>query len=153
DMSGSMCQPCSKIEAAIKAANTMVDTLYNDPNPKTVLINSTNYDLLNIGMVPWNSKVNVRTNEEVPGALANTGTLTVTPETVTPSFDNPFAAAGAPKQSVVYKTNASHVRFLFPPDSDWKGGVYARYLGDDIQTNDADMTLGYVTVGNKDWHA
>lgn len=147
DISGSMCDPCSKIQAAISAANTMVDTLYNDPNPKTVTISGTNYDLLNIGMVPWNAKVNVRTNKIINTANFNAA-LTVT-ENVTP-FINPLTGLN---QSVVYKTNISEVRLLKDPLAGWKGGVYARYLDDSDQTNDADLTLGYGTVGNKAWMA
>lgn len=147
DISGSMCMPCSKIEAAISAANTMVNTLYNDPNPKTVTIGGQNYDLLNIGMVPWNAKVNVRTNKIINTANFNPA-LTVT-ENVTP-FINPVTGS---TQSVVYKTNISEVHLLNDPGAGWKGSVYARYLDDNNQLNDADMTLGYGQVGGKDWVA
>lgn len=147
DVSGSMCMPCTKIQAAITAANTMVNTLYNDPNPKTVTINGQNYDLLNIGMVPWNAKVNVRTNKIVNAANFDPA-LTVT-EAVTP-FVNPLTGA---TQSVVYKTNISEVRLLKDPLTGWRGSVYARYLDDSNQDNDADMNLGYGKVGNKDWIA
>jgi Flp pilus assembly protein TadG len=146
DMSGSMCQPCTKIQAAVSAANTMVNTLYNDPNPKTVEINNVTYDLLNIGMVPWNSKVNVTTNKIVDNTTYNPALTT----TESVSYTHPLTGQA---RSVVYKTNVSHVRFMDPPDADWKGGVYARYIGDNNQTNDADMTLGYTTVGNKQWMA
>ncbi|TDQ78943.1 Flp pilus assembly protein TadG [Dongia mobilis] len=146
DMSGSMCNPCTKIQAAINAANTMVDTLYNDPNPKTVEINNITYDLLNIGMVPWNSKVNVTTNKIVDSTTYNPALTTTEPV----AFTHPLTGEA---RSVVYKTNVSHVRFMDPPDSDWRGGVYARYIGDNDQTNDADMTLGYASVGNKQWQA
>lgn len=145
DVSGSMCQPCSKIEAAIDAANTMVDTLYADPNPKTVLINSTNYDLLNIGMVPWNAKVNVRTNKIIN--TANYDPAQTVAQAVTP-FINPVTGVS---QNVLYKTNISEVLLLNDPGAGWKGGVYARYIDDGNQGNDADMTLGYTTVGGKAW--
>jgi Flp pilus assembly protein TadG len=147
DVSGSMCSPCSKIQAAITAANTMVDTLYNDPNPKTVTINSTTYDLLNIGMVPWNAKVNVRTNKVINTADFDPA-LTVA-EPVTP-FVNPLTGS---IQSVVYNTNISEVRLLNDPGAGWKGGIYARYIDDNDQANDADLTLGYAQIGGKDWHA
>lgn len=145
DVSGSMCNPCSKIQAAISAANTMVNTLYSDPNPKTVTIGPTTYNLLNIGMVPWNSKVNVRTNKVINTANYNPA-LTVT-QNVTP-FINPVTGAN---QSVLYKTNISEVLLLNDPGANWRGGVYARYVDDGNVNNDADMTLGYGTVGGKDW--
>lgn len=152
DMSGSMCIPtCDKIKAAIAAANTMVTTLYSDPNPKTVIINGTSYDLLNIGMVPWNSRVNVTTNSAVSSATYKVGETV--PVAAAKDFQNPLKPDTEPKQTQVYKTNVSEVLFLDPPDANWTGGVYARYLPDGDQTNDADMTLGYTTVGNKEWYA
>jgi Flp pilus assembly protein TadG len=147
DISGSMCMPCSKIEAAITAANTMVDTLYNDPNPKVVTIGPTTYDLLNVGMVPWNAKVNVTTNKQV-NATAYNPALT-TEQLVTP-FINPVTGIS---QDKLYKTNVSDVLLLRNPGAGWAGGIYARYKDDNNQTNDADLFLGYGTFGNKDWLA
>lgn len=145
DISGSMCLPCSKIEAAILAANTMVDTLYNDPNPKTVTINGTTYDLLNIGMVPWNAKVNARTNKIIN--TENYDPALTIAQPVTP-FVNPVTGK---TQSILYKTNISEVLLLNDPGAGWKGGVYARYVDDNNQGNDADLTLGYTSVGGKEW--
>lgn len=147
DISGSMCSPCSKIEAAITAANTMVDTLYNDPNPKVVTIGPTTYNLLNIGMVPWNAKVNVSTNKKV-NSTAYSPALT-TQQLVTP-FINPVTGVS---QDRLYKTNVSDVLLLRDPGPGWKGSVYARYKDDNDQTNDADLFLGYGRFGNKDWIA
>lgn len=148
DMSLSMELPATKIQGAVDAAKIMVDTLYNDPNPKVVTINGQNYDLLNIGMVPWNGKINVRTNtviDNTPFSTAATQTITV------PSYTNPVT--GATNQIYVYKSNISEVLLLSPPPSGWTGGVYARYIQDTSLTNDADLTLGYGAVGGKDWVA
>ncbi|WP_374367667.1 pilus assembly protein TadG-related protein [Dongia sp.] len=164
DMSLSMEQPASKIDGAINAAKIMVDTLYNDPNPKTVTIGSTTYDLLNIGMVPWNGKVNVRTNSVINGNSYDPSVPGSVQEISVPDgFVNPLAdpidptasTLTYPKQYVLYKTNISEVLLLSKPEAGWAGGVYARYIDDNIMTNDGDMTLGYGRIGNaadgKDW--
>ncbi|MBL8710221.1 MAG: hypothetical protein JNL25_13585 [Rhodospirillaceae bacterium] len=147
DMSGSMCMPCSKIQAAQLAAKTLVETLYNDPNPKKVTIGPTTYSLLNIGLVPWAAKVNVRTNNIINAAAYNPA---ATVAHTVPEFTNPVT--GLP-QTVLYSTNISEVLLLSNPPAGWTGGVYARYMPDGNQSNDADLTLGYPTVGGKQWFA
>lgn len=156
DMSGSMCSPCTKIEAAETAAKTLIDTLYADPGPKTVDIGGINYSLLNIGMVPWNAKVNVRYNAAISTAVFDR-TLTVE-HPIVPPFVNPVTGA---TQSVLYTTNISEVMLLSNPPAGWNGGVYARYIDDyrasplvpSDNTNDADLKLGYGTFGGKEWIA
>jgi Flp pilus assembly protein TadG len=160
DMSGSMCMPCSKIEAAEAAAKTLIDTLYADPNPKSIIINGVDYSLLNIGMVPWNSKVNVKYNSAVSSVAYNPALNQAIP--ISPPFANPVTGV---LQDVVWKTNVSDVLMLSEPPADWTGSVYARYIDDfrpaagatpaipNDETNDADLKLGYGKFGTKDWLA
>lgn len=156
DMSGSMCMPCTKIEAAETAAKTLVETLYSDPNSKTVTINGTNWDLLNVGMVPWNAKVNVILNKKVNNQTFDRTKTTVLP--VFPPFNNPVTGV---LQDKVYITNVSPVRLLDNPPAGWTGSVYARYIDDyraspatpNDESNDADLKLGYGRFGTKDWFA
>jgi Flp pilus assembly protein TadG len=146
DTSGSMGSPYSKIESARDAAKDLVGILFgsNTVSP-TVTIEGVTYDLLNIGVVNWNAKVNVTVAD-----VAYDSALT-TSETVT-SFTNPVTGAA---QDQLYFANNSPVPLLSPPDADWQGCVYARYTGDSTSTsdntNDADMSLGQVTVGTKEW--
>lgn len=159
DMSGSMCDPCTKIEAAETAAKTLVNTLYADPNAKTVTIAGVNYDLLNIGMVPWNAKVNVRYNAAVNNQAYD---KTKNTKLMVTSFVNPVT--GDP-QDHVWMTNVSGVRMLVEPPVGWTGAVYARYIDDyraangstpavpNDESNDADLKLGYGRFGTKDWMA
>src|SRR5262249_30959896 len=53
--------------------------------------------------------------------------------------------------TVLYKVNNSPVLFLRNPGAGWKGCVYARYVGDSSNTNDADLQIGDITVGGKYW--
>jgi len=147
DTSGSMGQPMSKIQAAREAAIDLVKILFGDNTESpTVTVDGTTYSLLNIGVVNWNSKVNV--------TLAGTSfNGTVTAETV-PSFRNPVTGA---MQNKLYYAHNSPVPLLSHPGADWKGCVYARYTGDSVSgstagnTNDADLSLGQVTVGGAEW--
>ncbi|MGJ0620409.1 MAG: pilus assembly protein TadG-related protein [Methylocystis sp.] len=154
DTSGSMGSPYSKIEGARDAAEDLVDILFgaNEVSP-TVEIDGVVYDLLNVGVVNWNAKVNVTlAGEAFDPALT-------TSETVTPAFVNPVTGAS---QDRLYFANNSPVPLLSAPDASWKGCVYARYSGDanrysgdpvtvSDNTNDADLSLGQVTVGSKQW--
>lgn len=160
DMSGSMCMPCTKIEAAETAAKTLIDTLYADPNPKSVTLNGIDYSLLNIGMVPWNAKVNVRYNAAISNAPYDPGATSAL--TISPAFVNPVTGV---TQNEVYVTNISPVRLLSIPPAGWRGGVYARYIDDyrapvgatpavpNDESNDGDLKLGYTRFGTKDWLA
>lgn len=145
DMSGSMGQPMTKIAGARDAANTLVGILYgsNTVSP-TYTVDSTTYNLLNIGLVTWNAKTNVTINGGPAYNPALTTTVTV------PSFTNPVTGVA---QTVLYKVNNSPVLFLRDPGVGWKGCVYARYVGDGSNTNDADLQIGSITVGGKYWPA
>lgn len=137
DVSGSMGSSAgstTRIAAARDAATTLVNILYGS--------NSTN-NLLNIGLVPWNAKVKVWT-DGVPYDSSGT-----TPQSVA-NFINPITGAA---QSTVYYANNSQVPLLEAPDSDWKGCVYARYVHDGNDGNDADLLEGLLSVGGKDWVA
>jgi hypothetical protein len=143
DLSGSMGQPMTKIEGARDAAKNLVSILYG-PNTvaPTYTVDGTTYNLLNIGLVPWNSKVNV-------GIAGQTYNPALTTTVTVPAFTNPVT--GATGQTVLYKVNNSPVLFLRDPGTGWKGCVYARYVGDSSNTNDADLQIGDITVGGKYW--
>lgn len=141
DVSGSMGQSVSgvqKIAAARDAATTLVNILFG--------ANATN-DLLHIGIVPWNSKVNVSTTGQ-------TYTNTWTQVCSGPNFVNPLT--GSATNCLWYSSN-SELPMLKKPGSTstetatWKGCVYARYLNDGDSTDDADELEGQITVGGKGW--
>jgi Flp pilus assembly protein TadG len=136
DVSGSMGDSVAggrKIDAARNAAKTLVDILFGPNETK---------ELLKIGVVQWDSNVNVT-------ALGSTfspgGTTTVS----VPSFVNPYTGV---TQGVTYRANNSLVPLLEPPPTGWRGCVLARFL-DDGQANDADVHTGLLRVGTKDWMA
>lgn len=139
DVSGSMSQSVGgvqKIAAARSAAATLVNILFGS--------NATN-SLLHIGLVPWNSKVNVWTQGGPAYSSAQTTTQSVA------TFANPVTGAA---QNVVYYANNSETPLLNAPPSNWKGCVYARYINDGISNNDADELEGLLTnVGGKAWVA
>lgn len=142
DTSGSMGQPMTKIEGARDAAQDLLDILFGDNTVSpTVTVGGTTYNLLNIGVVNWNSKANVT----IAGQAYDSS---LTTSVTVPQFTNPVT--GAP-QTVLYYANNSPVPLLSAPDVDWHGCVYARYTGDTSNTNDADMSLGQVTVGGAQW--
>lgn len=138
DMSGSMTSSVpgggSRITAARNAAIDLVEILFGEDETKP---------LLKIGVVPWNSKVNITLN----------GTTFDSDDTVAnpiEEFINPITGAN---QSVVYSVNNSPVPLLSAPPSNWKGCVFARYIHDGVD-NDADVILGPVfDVNGKDWPA
>jgi len=145
DMSGSMGQPMTKIQGARDAANSLVGILYGDNTVSpTYTVDGTTYNLLNIGLVTWNAKTNVTINGGPAYDPALTTTVTV------PSFINPVTGVA---QTVLYQVNNTPVLFLRDPGANWKGCVYARYVGDSDNTNDADLQIGSITVGNKYWPA
>jgi Flp pilus assembly protein TadG len=147
DMSGSMKNPNTKIEAARDAAVSFVDTVFGDNTESpTLTIDGTTYNLLNMGFVPWNHKVRVTT--EGAGSLT-----TVTTENVG-NFTNPVTGQ---TQSNIYWANNSQVPLLRDPRSTssgghlpggWSGCIYARYLGDAYNDNDGDIVRGPVTLGS-----
>lgn len=143
DMSGSMTSPAgggggqSRIAAARAAATELVNILYGADETK---------ELLRIGLVPWNAKVNVmRNNTTFDSSLTTTQ--------VVPTFTHPVTGAS---QSVVYFANNSPVPLLDPPEADWEGCVYHQYSDDADTTNDADVLYGPTSVGSaprRDWMA
>jgi Flp pilus assembly protein TadG len=150
DMSWSMCQPCSKIAAAQEAAEEMVDALYlpfdNNTQQQMVTVNGTTYSMLNVGVVPWNAKVNVNLSTAAPGYAAFDATKTKTKSVG--SFANPVLGT---TQSVLYYANNTPVPLLEAPAAGWTGCVYSRYIDDGDQNDDADVTVGPQTVSGKGW--
>ncbi len=132
DMSGSM--GGSRITAARNAATELVNILFGS---------DASNDLLSIGLVPWNGKVNITLN----GTAFNSGD---TVSQVVANFLNPETGAA---QSVVYFANNSPVPLLAAPDSNWQGCVFSRYLDDGDTGNDADVLLPPQSVGTSDWPA
>jgi Flp pilus assembly protein TadG len=153
DVSGSMGSPATKLSSLKSAATALVQDLYapfdSGSQSQFVTVNGVQYSLLNIGVVPWNSKVNVKSQSAID---AKTSTVVTTNNVA--SFTNPVTGAS---QSAYYTTNVSEVPLLSNPSSiagGWAGCVYARYIDDGDQTNDADLSLGTtVTVGSKTWGA
>jgi Flp pilus assembly protein TadG len=149
DISGSMCDPCSKLDALKSNATALVDSLYKPftqgGQVQTVNVNGVDYSLLNIGVVPWTSKVNVRTYP----ATSN-GTIT---GPFGGSFTNPTGRRypdSAPNATLpgTYKAANSEVPLLLNPSSGtqvpggWRGCVYARFTDNSNQNDDYDTTLG-----------
>jgi Flp pilus assembly protein TadG len=149
DISGSMCDPCSKLDALKSNATALVDSLFKPfttgGQSQTVNVNGVDYSLLNIGVVPWTSKVNVRTypatsNGAITGPFGG-------------SFTNPTGRTYGGSSTVLgtYKAANSEVPLLLDPSNTtqvpggWRGCVYARYTDDGNQNNDADTTLGTAT--------
>jgi Flp pilus assembly protein TadG len=146
DISGSMGQPISKINALKSNATALVDSLYkpftDGGQSQIVTVNSTSYSLLNIGIVPWSSKVNVRTypatsNGTISGPTGGT-------------FTNPMGRSynGTTILPGVYKAANSEVPLLLNPGDTtfmpggWQGCVYARYTDNGNQADDYDTALG-----------
>ncbi len=137
DMSGSMGSSSgatTRIAAARDAATDLVDILYGN--------NGAN-DLLNIGVVPWNAKVNVT----LDGTTFDSSLTTSVPVA---GFTNPVTGAG---QSSVYQVNNSPVPLLYAPPSDWKGCVYNRYIDNGFTDDDADIYMGPQVMPGADWPA
>lgn len=138
DMSGSMDNSApgggSRIQAARTAATILVDILFGE-----AAVN----DRLNIGLVPWNGKVNVG----LDGAIFDPAATVTEP---VPGFVNPDTGAA---QSEVYRANSSPVPLLAPPPPTWRGCVFNRFLDDGDPTTDADTELGPVATAGADWPA
>ena len=114
DMSGSMAG--SKLSSAKDAAKDLVDILFGAESTK---------DFLQIGLVPWNGKVNVSEN-----GVAFTGSI--------------------PQASGLHLANNSPVPLTVAPPADWRGCVYARFTDNGID-DDADDRLGDATVNGAVW--
>ncbi len=138
DMSGSMSSSAgngqSRITAAREAALLLVDILFGNSGDK---------DLLKIGLVPWNAKVNVT----IDGSAYDTA-ATITQPVV--AFINPETGAN---QSDVYFANNSPVPLLAPPPADWKGCVYSRFIDDVDPDTDADTFMPPLSTVSTDWPA
>lgn len=139
DMSGSMNSSVSgggsRIAAARAAAQSLTNILFAAA--------ATTPGSLQIGLVPWNGKVNV-TNNGVAFDAAGTTSQTV------PSFTNPLTGA---VQNTVFFANNSPVPLLIPPPPNWRGCVFQRFTNDSNNANDADLLIGATSVGSADWPA
>jgi Flp pilus assembly protein TadG len=137
DMSGSMGSSngsTTRIAAARQAAKDLIDILYG---------NNGSNDLLNVGLVPWNAKVNVMQE----GTSYNAALTTTIPVT---GFTNPVTGAA---QSNTYLVNNSPVPLLSAPPANWHGCVYSRYIKNATTDDDADILLGAQTLPGADWPA
>lgn len=137
DMSGSMSSSTggqSRIAAARTAATDLINILFGNEETK---------ELLNIGIVPWNGKVNITRNGTVFDS-----TLTVS--STVPAFRNPLTGT---VQSVVQKPNNSPVPLLSAPPADWKGCVYSRFIDNAANDDDADIVFGAQSSATGDWNA
>lgn len=137
DMSGSMTSSTdgtTRIAAARSAAATLVDILFGD--------NATN-PLLKIGLVPWNSKVNVMIEGQ-----AYYPTATVAQAVA--AFTNPVTGTA---QSTVYYANNTPAPLLSAPPTDWQGCVYSRFIDDADPVTDADIFDGPLSTAGADWPA
>ena len=137
DMSGSMTSWSAgqtRISAARQAAKSLVNILFGDQETK---------ELIKIGLVPWNGKVNVMRNG-VPFNPAGTVSSPVT------SFTNPLTGS---VQSTVYFANNSPVPLLSAPAADWKGCVFSRYVNNAASDDDADIVFGSLSSATGDWTA
>ncbi|HEY4135031.1 MAG TPA: pilus assembly protein [Alphaproteobacteria bacterium] len=139
DVSGSMSTSAggglTRIQAARTAANSLVSILFGTTATSSVV---------NIGLVPWNSKVNVTRN----GVTFNSA-LTVTDSSVG-TFKNPLTGA---LQTSVFYANNSPVPLLSKPLAGWKGCVYDRYKNDGDPTNDGDIYEATLLNATGDWVA
>ncbi|MDY0883287.1 pilus assembly protein TadG-related protein [Dongia soli] len=122
------------------AANDLVDILFdNKDDPPEVTIDGVTYQLLHIGLVPWNSKVNIKGSSGVKLEASST-------------ISNPVTGKQSQSWDMIYPDDGvggkeHRIKLLTQPDDNWKGCVYARYLGDDDQGYDnADLTLGYTAT-------
>lgn len=137
DMSGSMTSWSggqTRIQAARAAAKDLVNILFGTEETK---------ELLKIGVVPWNAKVNVMRNGVSYDPSGNTSTPVV-------SFTNPLTGS---VQSQVYFANNSPVPLLSAPPANWKGCVYSRYIHNAVANDDADIVFGALSSATGDWNA
>ena len=149
DMSGSMNSGTAggggtRIQAARGAAAELIDILFG---------NDSSSARLNIGLVPWNGKVNVTINGTVfDPALTTT---VAQPAFTNPENPSPNPASPPPPnpQNQVFFANNSPVPLLEAPPAGWQGAVYSRFLDDGDPDNDADKLYGPVNLLAADWVA
>jgi len=137
DMSGSMGSYTggqSRIAAARTAAKDLVNILFGNEETK---------ELLTIGVVPWNGKVNVTRNGTAFDAALTTASSV-------PAFTNPLTGT---VQSTVYVPNNSPVPLLSAPSAEWKGCVYSRFLDNGVDDDDADIAYSALSSATGDWNA
>ena len=153
DVSGSMGDPPNgggtvKIQSLKTNAKLLVTTLAKPftagLQPQKVTVNGVDYSLLNVGVVPWNSKVNVLTYPATtPGG------------TVSGPSGNTFTDPMGGRRGTLpgtYKVQNSKVPLLLDPNNGatvpggWNGCVYARYLDDGLESTDMDTTRGTTTA-------
>ena len=137
DVSGSMGtrdpgQSLTRLAATKNAAHDLVNILFGSDTHK---------DLLNIGLVPWSSKVKVMI-EGQPFDSGLTQTIAV------PSFTAPDINR---VQAQVYYANNSPVPLLERPPANWKGCVFNRYIHDSTDDDDGDIRDGTFSGGGKSW--
>jgi Flp pilus assembly protein TadG len=148
DMSGSM-DGSAKIGAARDAALEFINTVYGPGGASpTITIEGTTYNLVNMGFVPWNSKVNVTTQGQAFSGSTSQGVA---------SFTNPVTGLS---QSQVYFANNSFVPLLMDPrdtsssgqlPGGWSGCVYARYVGGEATPGAQNNNTGSVNDNDADW--
>ncbi len=134
----------TRIEAARVAGTELIDILFGSDDTKEVL---------NIGLVPWNGKVNVTINGTV---FDPTLTTTVAqPAFTNPENPPPNPASPPPPnpQNQVFYANNSPVPLLEAPPAGGRGAVYNRFLDDGVATDDADIVYGPVNLPGADWVA
>lgn len=138
DMSGSMNSAAvgggTRIQAARNAAAILINILFG-PNQSN--------EFLNIGLVPWNSKVNV----QIEGTDFDPSE---TEEVAVSSFVNPVTGDS---QNSVFMLNSSPVPFLRDPGPDWTGCVFQRFLDDNNNATNADTLLDPVILPGANWTA
>jgi len=158
----------AKIAALKTNAAALVDSLYkpftSGGQQQTIFINGKSYSLLNIGVVPWNAKVNVLDFQATgPGAYTGPTGGTFTNPTKRKYIINNASGVSTVTMPGTFKAANSRVPLLLNPNSTtivkngtttnqaqvpggWSGCVYARYTDDGVMTNDADTTLGVSTT-------
>ncbi|MEE8213161.1 MAG: VWA domain-containing protein, partial [Alphaproteobacteria bacterium] len=148
DMSGSMRSGAgrgtTRIDAARTAATELINILFGSDASKAVL---------NIGLVPWNGKVNVTIDGTVfdPALTTTVAVAAFTnPESPPP---NPSSPPPANPQNQVFFANNSPVPLLEAPPAGWRGAVYNRFLDDGVATDDAEIVYGPVNLPGADWVA
>lgn len=148
DMSGSMGSWTggkTRIQSAREAAVELVNILFGENATK---------DLLKIGVVPWNGKVNVTRNGE---AYTGTTTEIIPAYNRTPVFKlskgPPTYHTNSKVMTKLWYANNSPVPLSRNPQANWSGCVYSRFVvtDDGIPGNDADIIYGPLDSPNGDW--
>lgn len=160
DMSASMKNPQDKILKSRDAALGLLDILFGTDNntSPTFTVDGTTYNMLRVGFVPWNAEVNIRV-QSTPTTLAS-----ITPVNPKDVGNKTNPVTGQSQTKVYYAgtstTDLNRVPLLMDPRTPaqggqlpggWTGCVYARYLGDNDNTNDGDLEKGAVVKNGKDW--